>query len=196
MLMADEESYYTDGTPQNNFTPGRRSFLSLISAIGPMLSIDSAFADDSGDEESFASIAARASKLSSSVGEMAPSAVTRSTDGKTAYDFSLPVKGESVNFKDIIQQEFDDEGRARVKAILVVNMKEDDPISRTNIPEFISLAAKYVPQYLFLAACCSPFLTSPRPPSPTDMVAPVSLLLYCPQVTRATTSQILHNSLG
>lgn len=31
---------------------------------------------------------------------------------------------------------------AKVKAILVVNMKQDDPIARKNIPELISLASK------------------------------------------------------
>ena len=33
---------------------------------------------------------------------------------------------------------------AKVKAILVVNMKQDDPMARKNIPELISLASKYV----------------------------------------------------
>ena len=37
-----------------------------------------------------------------------------------------------------------EKGVAMVKAILVVNMKQDDLIARKNIPELISLAAKYV----------------------------------------------------
>jgi hypothetical protein len=146
LAMADEEDICKDGKQQYDFTPGRRSFLASVGVAGSLLSIDSAFADDGVEEESFSSIAARASKLSSSIGEMAPPVVTKPADGKSIYDFSLPVKGESVNFKDIVEQEFDEEGRAKVKAILVVNMKEDDPISRTDIPEFMSLAAKYVPQ--------------------------------------------------
>jgi hypothetical protein len=145
LAMADEEDICKDGNQQSDFTPGRRAFLSSVGVAGSLLSIDSAFADEGVEEESFSSIAARASKLSSSIGEMAAPVVTKPADGKSAYDFNLPVKGESINFKELIQQKFDEEGRARVKAILVVNMKEDDPISRTDIPEFISLAAKYVP---------------------------------------------------
>ena len=121
----------------------RRAFLSTVASAGSLLLADSACADD--DEESFASIAARASQLSTTQTGKAPSALAKKTlDDKTAYDFELPFKGGNVPFKELIQQEFDEEGRAKVKAILVVNMKEDDPISRTNIPEFISLAAKYV----------------------------------------------------
>ena len=76
--------------------------------------------------------------------------------------------GEAVPFDQLIRQEFTEvktenvvkvknedgsEGTstvvdvkkdAKVKAILVVNMKQDDPIARKNIPELISLASKYV----------------------------------------------------
>lgn len=97
------------------------------------------------EEESFASIAARASKLSSDAGDRAAvAAITNgSGDTRTAYDFELPVEGRSVPFKEFIRQEYDEEGRAKCKVILVSNMKEDDPIARKDIPEFISLAAKY-----------------------------------------------------
>ena len=54
----------------------------------------------------------------------------------------MPLKGEDVAFKDVIRQEYDGEGIAKVKAVLVVNMKEDDPIARKDIPELIALAAK------------------------------------------------------
>lgn len=123
----------------------RRTFVSSLGTVvgASFLAMPgSAFADE-GEEESFASIAARASKLSTTVADQTAATVARTADDKSAYDFSLPIKGENVPFKDLIKQEFDEDGRARVKAILVVNMKEDDPISRTNIPEFISLAAKY-----------------------------------------------------
>ena len=95
-------------------------------------------------------------------------------DPRTAYDFSLPMAGEPVSFAELIRQEFAGdvnvkvadaataEGSdatatatatapvanvkrdAKVKAILVVNMKQDDPMARKNIPELISLASKYV----------------------------------------------------
>jgi hypothetical protein len=90
------------------------------------------------------------------------------TDARTMYDFSLPVAGTDVPLFDLIKQEFYDEQvkngpdeevgtssssssspssstmkrDARVKAILVVNIKQDDPVARKNIPELISLAAK------------------------------------------------------
>jgi glutathione peroxidase-family protein len=95
------------------------------------------------EEESFASIAARASKLSTEVGEKTSVISANDGDTRTAYDFDLPVAGESVPFKDIIRQSYDEGGRSNVKAILVVNMKEDDPVARKDIPEFISLASKY-----------------------------------------------------
>jgi hypothetical protein len=94
------------------------------------------------DEESFATIAARAAQLSSEVGENTPLASPKSDDPRTAYDFSLPVAGEILPFQDIIRQQYNSEGRAKVKAILVINMKEDDPIARKDIPELISLASK------------------------------------------------------
>merc|ERR1712238_430783 len=109
-----------------------------------------------------------ASKMSSEAGERArTSVVTNGSDGsklpseaieptpilvitkvggdtRTAYDFGLPISGISIPFKEIIKQEINDEsGQSKVKVILVSNMKEDDPVARKDIPEFISLAAKY-----------------------------------------------------
>mmetsp|Transcript_1051 Transcript_1051/g.2396 ORF Transcript_1051/g.2396 Transcript_1051/m.2396 type:complete len:264 (-) Transcript_1051:169-960(-) len=97
------------------------------------------------EEESFASIAARASELSSEAGDRAAVATITNGNGdtRTAYDFEMPVNGKSVPFRDLIRQEVDEEGRARCKVILVSNMKEDDPIARSDIPEFITMAAKY-----------------------------------------------------
>ena len=97
------------------------------------------------EEESFASIAARASKLSSDAGERAAIATVANGNGdvRTAYDFDLPVNGKAVPFRELIRQQVDEEGRSRCKVILVSNMKEDDPVARSDIPEFITLAAKY-----------------------------------------------------
>jgi glutathione peroxidase-family protein len=95
------------------------------------------------EDESFASIAARASKLSMEVGEKTSVISANDGDARTAYDFDLPVAGEAMSFRDIVRQSYDEGGRSKVKVILVVNMKEDDPVARKDIPEFISLAAKY-----------------------------------------------------
>jgi len=82
--------------------------------------------------------------------------VNKNSDSRSAYDFSLPVAGKSIPFREFIKQEniesggeSDEEKKTKtkkgvlVKAILVVNMKQDDPIARKNIPELISLAAKF-----------------------------------------------------
>ena len=131
----------------------RRSFLQkVISGIvaGSSAVVSPVFADEStddgGDSESFASIAARASKLSKEAADSGPVTVASSgDDSRTAYDFTLPVSSETVTFGELIKQTYDEEtGRPnKVKAILVVNMKEDDPVARKDIPELIALAAKY-----------------------------------------------------
>ena len=86
-------------------------------------------------------------------------------DPRTIYDFSLPVNGHAREVGELIGQTFDegpnggdgwtDGGEEatgangggklgkRVKAILVVNIKQDDPIARKNIPELIALANKF-----------------------------------------------------
>mmetsp|Transcript_41529 Transcript_41529/g.117608 ORF Transcript_41529/g.117608 Transcript_41529/m.117608 type:complete len:331 (-) Transcript_41529:151-1143(-) len=120
----------------------RRSFLSSFLG-GALLLSGFPAVSAAEDDETFASIAARAAKLSSDVGERSPQVVPKSDDPRTAYDFSLPVAGETLQFRDIVHQQTDTEGRSKVKAILVVNMKEDDPIARKDIPEFMSLASKY-----------------------------------------------------
>ena len=94
-------------------------------------------------ESSFAAIAARASQISKEIDkENAQVAANVRKSEKTAYDFELPVEGNPVKFADIIKQEFYDDG-VKVKAILVVNIKQDDPVARKTIPELISLATKY-----------------------------------------------------
>jgi hypothetical protein len=136
------------GLPINEMVPARRSFMSSLLVAGGFLSAPkNAFAaEEAADEESFASLAARAALLSSDVGDKSPpsAAMRKSDDPRTAYDFSMPIEGKEIPFLNMVHQEYDEEGRAKLKAILVVNMKEDDPIARKDIPEFIALAAKYV----------------------------------------------------
>jgi hypothetical protein len=120
----------------------RRSFVSsLVIAGGAWIQSTTANADD---DESFASIAERAAKMSQAIQQEEaeqPSFGTtqKSADSRTAYDFSLPVAGIQIPFKEIIRNQDN-----TVKAVLVVNIKQDDPVARKNIPELIALAAKYV----------------------------------------------------
>jgi glutathione peroxidase len=141
--------------------PSRRTLLSSLITVGggalllattprPALAVE-----QEGESESFASIAARAGRISKELGGSEPRdlpSYIQPTD-KSAYDFSLPVAGVQTPFKDVIRQEFSsrtsgiDSSKtvddAKVKAILVVNIKQDDPVARKTIPELISLAAKY-----------------------------------------------------
>jgi glutathione peroxidase len=116
------------------------------------------------DNESFASIAERANKMSkemdainpqSSSRRMASDSTLRPTN-QTIYDFTLPIAGIPTPLADIIRQEFNSKQvtipsknetvnyqDAKVKAIIVVNIKQDDPVARKDIPELIALAAKY-----------------------------------------------------
>lgn len=143
-----------DGVPMN-----RRTAISSIivsSSAGLIFTAaDNANAEgDATSDDSFASIAARAGRISREVEAVNPSlsSEVRATD-KTVYDFSLPVKGEMVPFGDIIRQEYTTQaletfgGKSinvpKVKAIIVVNIKQDDPVARKTIPELMSLAAKY-----------------------------------------------------
>ena len=128
---------------EDDNTIDRRLFLGItLGGAAASFVPQSAFAAEGGDDESFASIAARASKLSSDIGEKTAATQVVSDDPRTAYDFSLPIQGDQVPFEQIIKQEKNDEGISKVKAVLVVNMKQDDPIARKDIPEFIALAAK------------------------------------------------------
>jgi glutathione peroxidase-family protein len=141
-------------------TPSRRSFVAslVIPTVGGILggvigSPSRANAEDSdGADESFASIAERANKMSKNVGSASAPPPSRRTSDKTAYDFSFPVAGTAIPFADLIQQQNASDDPAststsstakKVKAILIVNIKQDDPIARKTIPELISLATKY-----------------------------------------------------
>ncbi len=141
----------------------RQAFLaSMVTSTVGISTLSAAHADE---EEGFASIAARASQITQAVeaeeakkdeqDEDKAAAAAQNVDPRTVYDFSIPIAGEDIPFKDLIRQEFttielpgENEGEvitksdAKVKAILVVNIKQDDPIARRNIPELISLASK------------------------------------------------------
>ena len=100
-------------------------------------------AADDGEQLDFGTIASRAAKISQALEEEqennaapAPKAIY---DGRTAYDFTVPVAGEIVSFGDLVKQ---NEAKTKVKAILGVNIKQEDHIARKNIPELISLASK------------------------------------------------------
>ena len=118
--------------------PTRRSILhsSVAAAVAAatMMTGLSARADQGDD---FASISARASKIQSDLSQGSSLTSNNNRSDKTAYDFSLPMEGKNIPLADIIKQS------PSTKAILVVNIKQDDPIARKTIPELISLAAKY-----------------------------------------------------
>jgi hypothetical protein len=123
----------------------RRSILSSAALIGTVGASKGANAADDDDDEQldFSTIASRAAKISQALEEEIESSAAPAPkpipDGRTAYDFALPVAGETVSFGDLVKQ---DDAKSKVKAVLVVNIKQDDPIARKNIPEFISLASK------------------------------------------------------
>eukprot|EP00557_Chaetoceros_sp_GSL56_P013166 CAMPEP_0176483554 /NCGR_PEP_ID=MMETSP0200_2-20121128/3982_1 /TAXON_ID=947934 /ORGANISM="Chaetoceros sp., Strain GSL56" /LENGTH=304 /DNA_ID=CAMNT_0017879967 /DNA_START=166 /DNA_END=1080 /DNA_ORIENTATION=- len=119
-------------------------------------------------DEGFESIAARAASMAIKVEaeeeKKKELQAKIDADPRTVYDFSLPIAGNEVPFADLIKQEFYNvEGGdstevkkdVKVKAILVVNIKQDDPIARKNIPELISLATKFGRTGEF-AVICSP----------------------------------------
>eukprot|EP00547_Thalassionema_nitzschioides_P014974 CAMPEP_0194234128 /NCGR_PEP_ID=MMETSP0158-20130606/1911_1 /TAXON_ID=33649 /ORGANISM="Thalassionema nitzschioides, Strain L26-B" /LENGTH=294 /DNA_ID=CAMNT_0038967197 /DNA_START=131 /DNA_END=1012 /DNA_ORIENTATION=- len=126
----------------------RRSMLSSSVGITSTIAAAGLPANAAEEEENFASIAARAAKISKEKEQGAEgnnsdattpkAAVSKST--QTAYDFMLPVAGEKVSFGEIVRQ---DEEHERVKAVLVVNMKQDDPIARKDIPALMAMATKY-----------------------------------------------------
>ena len=115
--------------------------------------------EEAGENLTFEELQKRAGQLSKQVEKTAlTQAVTRPTD-KSVYDFSLPVSGDDVPFTQLIQQQYSDEEKTdpKVKAILVVNIKQDDPVARKTIPELISLATKYGRDANgALAVVCSP----------------------------------------
>jgi len=123
-----------------NPTP-RRTFLTKTSLILPsFLSTQPAKADDF---ELIATRAAAASPFVSHSKDVASledasrqSELARQLkeDMRSIYDFDLPVNGKSRAVGDLIGE---------AKAILVVNIKQDDPLARKNIPELIALVDRF-----------------------------------------------------
>jgi hypothetical protein len=140
-LQASKGVEDAESNSESEFTD-RRSFVSALVTAGVVVITPTFASAEEVEEEGFAAIAARASRLSSDVGELTPMAQPKSDDPRTAYDFHLPVAGEQVSLTDLVHQEIGEDGYSKVKCLLVCNMKEDDPIARKDIPEFISLAAK------------------------------------------------------
>jgi glutathione peroxidase-family protein len=127
----------------SSLSSSRREWLATT-ALGLPFLVPPPSAHAMDEDESFASIAARANKISKDLDRDKSIEVNKAnTSGKTAYDFSLPIEGNDRIFYDLIHQQKSDENGVRVKAILVVNLKQDDPIARKTIPGLISLAAKY-----------------------------------------------------
>ena len=147
----------------------RRDVLTSLLNAGCVLlytSSDAAAAADAtetDDNESFASIAERANKMSKEMDAINPQSQRRMVNdstlrptNQTIYDFTLPIAGTLIPLADIIRQEFNSKQvtiplknetmyyqDVKVKAIIVVNIKQDDPVARKAIPELIALAAKY-----------------------------------------------------
>mmetsp|Transcript_15413 Transcript_15413/g.23102 ORF Transcript_15413/g.23102 Transcript_15413/m.23102 type:complete len:365 (-) Transcript_15413:70-1164(-) len=146
---------------------------SSIIFSGSILPALAAEGDEAQTSTAFESIAARAARVSQelSEAEIAQQSAEEERkqvlakkikdDPRTIYDFTLPMKGKETKVTDIIGQTFLDEGAkdsgdgwtdtgegggtvgTTVKAILVVNIKQDDPIARKNIPELIALANRF-----------------------------------------------------
>jgi hypothetical protein len=122
--------------------PARRNIVQGLGFAGAGGILSALIPRSSLAAEGFEEIAARANKISKEMESGPTSSEIRKTD-KTMYDFTLPFEGTDVPLMDLVQQKFDDSGRnARVKAVLVVNIKQDDPVARKDIPELISLVTK------------------------------------------------------
>jgi hypothetical protein len=132
-----------------------QSVLGVITSVG-LLGSNTATVVQAAEVDDFASIAALASKISQDLQNSkddddddvaSPSTATTTTttrassSSSTAYDFTLPMSGSAVNFRELVAAV---NPESPPKAIIVVNIKQDDPLARKNIPELISLAAKYV----------------------------------------------------
>eukprot|EP00804_Cyclotella_cryptica_P002299 CCRYP_004034-RB/>CCRYP_004034-RB protein AED:0.03 eAED:0.03 QI:57/1/1/1/1/1/2/836/291 len=172
-LYAKDHADDTSSTSANIKSPtSRRSFLSSAAAITASFSLlpGASAADEPTD---FESIAARAAAVSAQIAQSEASALAEEEsaeerrkelaarlkeDKRTVYDFALPVNGKHKSIAELVGQTFeldankgdgwtDDGGGGsvgtKVKAILVVNIKQDDPIARKNIPELIALANRF-----------------------------------------------------
>jgi hypothetical protein len=134
-LAAQSRSGEADEIPRREVLAGLGAAVSVFIVGNPAMAAE--------EEDSFAAIAARASQISKEVDkEIAVVAANIRETEQTAYEFELPYEAKQIKFGDLINQQFLQDG-VRVKAILVVNLKQDDPMARRAIPELISLATKY-----------------------------------------------------
>mmetsp|Transcript_36310 Transcript_36310/g.108928 ORF Transcript_36310/g.108928 Transcript_36310/m.108928 type:complete len:376 (-) Transcript_36310:92-1219(-) len=159
----------------------RRAFLSSASAAAVAAAASSvglvgyspsaAYADEDGGGEG-ESIVERAARISKQISveeqeeriaedrRMVAARERLAADTRTIYDFTLPVKGVEVPFGELVGQEYGPDredgsrGDPKVKAVLVVNIKQDDVVARKNIPELIALAQKYGKNGEFAVVCC------------------------------------------
>jgi glutathione peroxidase-family protein len=136
---------------------GRRSAIACLLAGGGSLLVSPAADAAAVEDSSFEDIASRANQISKDLDKQATQTImtTRKME-QTAYDFSLPVEGRATPFRDIIRQETSRDGDLKVKAILVVNIKQDDVVARKTIPGLIELASKYGRGYGGLAVVACP----------------------------------------
>jgi hypothetical protein len=153
---ADEATAATSSSSQQRrslLVTSLQSVLGVITTVG-LLGSNTATVVQAAEVDDFASIAALASKISQDLqnndddddDDVSPSTATTTTtrassSSSTAYDFTLPMSGSAVNFRELVAAV---NPESPPKAIIVVNIKQDDPLARKNIPELISLAAKYV----------------------------------------------------
>lgn len=146
-----------------SYEEGRRGFMSSVvtsSAVIWSINSSGAVAEES--------IAERAARISREMGEdekkmammnknknskIAPpvdadkviiSTDDKKKDSRTMYDFSVPIAGKDTKISDVVGP--------NAKAVLVVNIKQDDPYARKNIPSMLSLASKYGPKGLVVIA--------------------------------------------
>jgi len=159
VTVLSERSIRSDADKEYE-TLSRRDIVTAAGGLVAGLCINGLPANADDSSESFASLAARASQMSKVVEEgkdlseetTEKEKAAKYYDSRTVYDFTVPFEGEDIPFAEIIHQERNEikgengevvKESVKVKAILVVNMKQDDPVARKDIPELISLAALY-----------------------------------------------------
>jgi len=129
-IVGDIENNHVSRKIQNK---GRREFISscIITNV-----LSSSIMSKSWAEES---IAERAARITAQISEKENSVDTTKVEpvdpnAKTIYDFSLPVNGVEIPISELV---------GSPRAILIVNIKQDDPLARKNIPGLMSLVSKY-----------------------------------------------------
>lgn len=75
---------------------------------------------------------------------VAADGATTTPSSTTIYDLTLPIDGEEVPVTDLVDPQ-------KTKAVLVVNIKQDDPLARKNIPELLALSKRFGSQLTIIA---------------------------------------------